>query len=98
MDQLLLACHAQQLNLFVESFLKMVQKLLESTEPQLQILATLSVCDPTYIHSYNYSTNNTFYSLLSLQILKKILLHIIEDMTFLLVNSQQCVIVVLQVI
>ncbi|KAK9737115.1 hypothetical protein QE152_g10986 [Popillia japonica] len=42
MDQLLLACHAQQLNLFVESFLKMVQKLLESTEPQLQILATLS--------------------------------------------------------
>ncbi|KAI4466114.1 hypothetical protein MML48_3g00021342 [Holotrichia oblita] len=42
MDQLLLACYAQQLNLFVESFLKMVQKLLESTEPQLQILATLS--------------------------------------------------------
>ncbi|KAK3930211.1 Protein EFR3-like protein cmp44E [Frankliniella fusca] len=42
MDQLLLACHAQTLNLFVESFLKMVQKLLESTEPQLQILATQS--------------------------------------------------------
>ncbi|GJQ76302.1 putative protein EFR3 homolog [Trypoxylus dichotomus] len=42
MDQLLLACHSQQLNLFVESFLKMVQKLLESTEPQLQILATQS--------------------------------------------------------
>lgn len=44
MDQLLLACHAQTLNLFVESFLKMVQKLLESTEPELQILATQSVC------------------------------------------------------
>lgn len=43
MDQLLLACHGPTLNLFVESFLKMVQKLLESTEPQLQILATQSV-------------------------------------------------------
>ncbi|XP_023315429.1 protein EFR3 homolog cmp44E [Trichogramma pretiosum] len=42
MDQLLAACHAQTLNLFVESFLKMVQKLLESTDPQLQILATQS--------------------------------------------------------
>ncbi|XP_057332050.1 protein EFR3 homolog cmp44E isoform X1 [Microplitis mediator] len=42
MDQLLLACHAQTLNLFVESFLKMIQKLLESTDPQLQILATQS--------------------------------------------------------
>nr|CAH7716744.1 unnamed protein product [Callosobruchus chinensis] len=42
MDQLLLACHAPTLNLFVESFLRMVQKLLESTEPELQILATQS--------------------------------------------------------
>ncbi|XP_011310425.1 protein EFR3 homolog cmp44E isoform X2 [Fopius arisanus] len=42
MDQLLLACHAQTLNLFVESFLKMIQKLLESTDPQLQIMATQS--------------------------------------------------------
>ncbi|XP_034941643.1 protein EFR3 homolog cmp44E isoform X2 [Chelonus insularis] len=42
MDQLLLACHAQTLNLFVESFLKMIQKLLESTDYQLQILATQS--------------------------------------------------------
>ncbi|CAB3244935.1 unnamed protein product [Arctia plantaginis] len=42
MDQLLVACHSQTLNLFVESFLKMVQKLLESTDPQLQILATQS--------------------------------------------------------
>lgn len=43
MDQLLLACHAQTLNLFVESFLKMIQKLLESTDSQLQIMATQSV-------------------------------------------------------
>lgn len=43
MDQLLVACHAQTLNLFVESFLKMVQKLLESTEHHLQVLATQSV-------------------------------------------------------
>lgn len=42
MDQLLVACHAQSLNLFVESFLKTVQKLLETTEPALQILASQS--------------------------------------------------------
>ncbi|XP_054275063.1 protein EFR3 homolog cmp44E isoform X2 [Macrosteles quadrilineatus] len=42
MDQLLVACHAQTLNLFVESFLRIVQKLLESMEPELQILATQS--------------------------------------------------------
>ncbi|CAK9295344.1 unnamed protein product [Gordionus sp. m RMFG-2023] len=42
LDQLLVACHAQTLNLFVESFLKMVQKLLECEEPDLNILATNS--------------------------------------------------------
>ncbi|XP_026683572.1 protein EFR3 homolog B [Diaphorina citri] len=42
MDQLLAACHSQTLNLFVESFLKIVQKLLESLDPDLQILATNS--------------------------------------------------------
>ncbi|ESO87502.1 hypothetical protein LOTGIDRAFT_166379 [Lottia gigantea] len=42
LDQLLVSCHAQSLNLFVESFLKMVQKLLECEEPELQILATAS--------------------------------------------------------
>jgi len=47
MDQLLVACHAQTLNLFVESYLRIVQKLLESSEPSLQILATQSV--PTFI-------------------------------------------------
>jgi len=47
MDQLLVACHAQTLNLFVESYLRIVQKLLESSEPSLQILATQSV--PNFI-------------------------------------------------
>ena len=42
LDQLLLACHAPNLNLFVESFLKMVQKLLESSEPDLQVLGSTS--------------------------------------------------------
>lgn len=43
MDQLLMACHAHSLNLFVESFLRMVQKLLEDVNPTLQIMATNSV-------------------------------------------------------
>ena len=43
LDELLLACHAQSLNLFVESFLKMVHKLLESNNTDLQILGTNSV-------------------------------------------------------
>ncbi|XP_074641716.1 protein EFR3 homolog A-like [Tubulanus polymorphus] len=42
LDQLLVACHAQTLNLFVESFLRMVQKLLECDEPDLQCMATSS--------------------------------------------------------
>ncbi|XP_060082067.1 protein EFR3 homolog B-like [Ylistrum balloti] len=42
LDQLLVSCHSHSLNLFVESFLKMVQKLLELDEPDLQILATQS--------------------------------------------------------
>lgn len=55
MDQLLMACHAPALNLFVESFLKMVQKLLESPEPQLQILATQSVSfDVWLLFTFNY--------------------------------------------
>ncbi|KAL8584635.1 hypothetical protein ACOMHN_002364 [Nucella lapillus] len=42
LDQLLLSCHAHSLNLFVESYLKMVQKLLECSDPDLQITATTS--------------------------------------------------------
>jgi len=43
LDKLLVMCHAQALNLFVESYLKMVQKLLECNETNLQCLATSSV-------------------------------------------------------
>ncbi|KAF2352010.1 Armadillo-type fold [Trinorchestia longiramus] len=39
-DQLLVTCHANSLNLFVEFFLQMVQKLLECSEPALQLRAT----------------------------------------------------------
>ena len=46
MDILLVACHSQSLNLFVESYLKMVQKLLESSDPEMQCLATASVSNP----------------------------------------------------
>lgn len=42
-DILLQMCHAQSLNLFVESFLAMVQKLLESSESDMQCLAVDSV-------------------------------------------------------
>lgn len=58
MDQLLVACHAQTLNLFIESFLKMVQKLLESTDPQLQILATQSVSDDSWWNNINFVTTS----------------------------------------
>ncbi|XP_075926200.1 protein EFR3 homolog B isoform X2 [Petromyzon marinus] len=42
LDQLLMACHSQSINLFVESFLRMVAKLLECSEPELQVLGTNS--------------------------------------------------------
>ncbi len=42
LNQLLLACHAQQINLFVESFLKMVAALLESNNVTFQVLGTES--------------------------------------------------------
>lgn len=42
MDQILVACRTQSLNLFVESFLKTVQQLLESHDPHMQLLATQS--------------------------------------------------------
>lgn len=56
LDQLLVACHAQTINLFVESFLKMVQKLLECDEPDLQCLATASV---SIEKCRNYQTSMT---------------------------------------
>jgi len=53
MDQLLVACHSQSLNLFVESFLKMVQKLLECADPDVQCLATVSVSQWMQILSFS---------------------------------------------
>jgi len=59
LDKLLVMCHAQALNLFVESYLKMVQKLLECNETDLQCLATSSVStvhealhSDSFIHLY----------------------------------------------
>lgn len=46
LDQLLMACHSQSIKPFVESFLHMVAKLLESGEPKLQVLGTNSVSKP----------------------------------------------------
>ncbi|KAG9283034.1 hypothetical protein AMEX_G1757 [Astyanax mexicanus] len=62
LDQLLMACHCQSINLFVESFLKMVRKLLESDKPNLQILGTNSFVKfanieedtPSYHRSYDF--------------------------------------------
>lgn len=42
LDQLLMACHSQSIKPFVESFLHMVAKLLESGEPKLQVYGTNS--------------------------------------------------------
>ncbi|XP_076023471.1 protein EFR3 homolog B isoform X4 [Genypterus blacodes] len=62
LDQLLMACHCQSINLFVESFLKMVRKLLEADKPSLQILGTNSFVKfanieedtPSYHRSYDF--------------------------------------------
>ncbi|XP_054482966.1 protein EFR3 homolog B-like, partial [Anoplopoma fimbria] len=40
MEQLLLACHCQSINLLVESFLSTLRLLLEADRPHLHILAT----------------------------------------------------------
>ena len=45
MDHLLLACRSSSLNLFVESFLKMVSTLLENNEVGLHICAANSVSE-----------------------------------------------------
>ena len=42
MDQLLHTCNSQSLNLFIESYLKIVQLLLETQDPGMQIVATMS--------------------------------------------------------
>lgn len=63
MDRLLTACHGSpSLNLFVESFLKMVQRLLETPTAELQLLATQSFVNfsnieedaPSYHRRYDF--------------------------------------------
>lgn len=62
LDRLLITCHSNLLNVFVDSFLKMVHKLLETTDPCLIILATASFIKfshieedvPDYHRSYDF--------------------------------------------
>ena len=62
MEGLLSACHAPDINLFVESFLRMVQGLLESTETNLQIrgaesfviFANIEEDTPSYHREYDF--------------------------------------------
>ena len=62
MDQLIKSCHVHTINLFVESYLKTVQKLLESPDQDLQIIASQSFLafsqikedTPSYHRSYNF--------------------------------------------
>ncbi|TNM94094.1 hypothetical protein fugu_002270 [Takifugu bimaculatus] len=62
MEQLLLACHCQSINLLVESFLSMLRLLLEADKPHLYILATNSFVKfanieedtPSYHRSYDF--------------------------------------------
>uniref|UniRef100_A0A8C3AB51 Protein EFR3 homolog A n=1 Tax=Cyclopterus lumpus TaxID=8103 RepID=A0A8C3AB51_CYCLU len=62
LDQLLMACHSQSIKPFVESFLHMVAKLLESGEPDLQVLGTNSFvkfanieeATPSYHRRYDF--------------------------------------------
>ncbi|KAG7468835.1 EFR3-like B isoform X3 [Solea senegalensis] len=62
LDQLLMACRSQSINLFVESFLKMVREVLESDKPSLQILGTnlfvkfanIQEDNPSYHRCYHF--------------------------------------------
>lgn len=62
LDQLLMACHSQSIKPFVESFLHMVAKLLESREPDLQVLGTNSVRPPVLFCDWSIQpTFNIFF-------------------------------------
>uniref|UniRef100_A0A8C4H5M4 Protein EFR3 homolog B n=1 Tax=Dicentrarchus labrax TaxID=13489 RepID=A0A8C4H5M4_DICLA len=61
LDQLLMACHCQSINLFVESFLKMVRKLLESDKPSLQILGTNSMFYSFFVKFANIEEDTPSY-------------------------------------
>lgn len=84
MDILLSSCTPQTLNLFVESYLKMIQLLLETSDAQMQLLATLSVSYLILIRSCLFF--NPFSSPNS-QTFRRTLPHIIVVTTFLFPNS-----------
>jgi len=62
MDGLIKSCHVNNINLFVESFLKTVQKLLESPDLELQMVAAASFSafskikedTPNYHRTYDF--------------------------------------------
>ncbi|KAM7379815.1 hypothetical protein PAMP_005337 [Pampus punctatissimus] len=66
LDQLLMACHSQSIKPFVESFLHMVAKLLESREPDLQVLGTNSTltedsgCRDSHLDNHHLWDPNEF--------------------------------------
>jgi len=61
-DQILSACHVRIINLFIESYLKTIQRLLESPDPDFQILASNSFMNfskikeetPVYYRTYDF--------------------------------------------
>lgn len=61
-DELLLACHSQGLNLFVKSLLSMIDKLLEGNNPEYQLLATNSVRTTKDFVSDFFHTRFRFWS------------------------------------
>lgn len=54
LEQLLLACHCQSINLLVESFLSTLRLLLEADKPHLHILATNSVRNITTCNLWKF--------------------------------------------
>nr|XP_043874381.1 protein EFR3 homolog B-like [Solea senegalensis]XP_043885749.1 protein EFR3 homolog B-like [Solea senegalensis] len=65
LDQLLMACRSQSINLFVESFLKMVREVLESDKPSLQILGTNSFVKFANIQEDNPSYHRCYHFFVS---------------------------------
>jgi hypothetical protein len=87
MDQLMQSCHASpSLNLFVEHFLKMMQKLLETNEAELEVGDRMWV---NWLIDINRCLQRNRLS--TLGILKRTRHRIIDDMTSLFTNLLRCV-------
>ena len=59
-DQLFSACHRRNINMFVESYLKTIQRLLESPDPDFQILASKSFSQFSQINEETPSYHRTY--------------------------------------